>query len=314
MTKKDLRIVYMGTPDFAVPALDALVSGGYNVVGVVTMPDKPVGRHQNQLQASPVKLYALEHGIRVLQPERLRDEGFLQELRSLEADLQVVVAFRMLPEVVWAMPRCGTFNLHAALLPQYRGAAPINWAIINGESETGVTTFFLDKDIDTGAIIERRSVEIGPDDDAEVVHDRLMALGAELVRDTVQNIIDGCVRPVAQGDMAMGGVLHAAPKIFRETCEIRWGEHSVRSAHNFVRGLSPYPGAWCMVRDAGGREMVLKVLRTVVMPEGSAPENLLDVVLEGGVLRIVQLQLAGKRRMSREDFLRGTKVEGWQFV
>lgn len=314
MTKRELRIVYMGTPDFAVPALDALVSGGYNVVGVVTMPDKPVGRHQNQLQASPVKLYALEHGIRVLQPEKLKDEGFLCELRSLGADLQVVVAFRMLPEVVWAMPRLGTFNLHAALLPQYRGAAPINWAIINGETRTGVTTFFLDKDIDTGAVIMQRSVEIGPDDDAEVVHDRLMALGAELVCETVQDIVEGRVRTVSQNGMVVEGDLHAAPKIFRETCEIRWGEHTAQTAHNFVRGLSPYPGAWCMVRDAVGREMVLKVLRTMLLPEGSVAENVLDVVLEGGVLRIVGLQLAGKKRMSREDFLRGTRVDGWQLV
>lgn len=303
----------MGTPEFAVTSLARLVNEGCNVVGVVTMPDKPVGRHQNQLQASPVKQYAQEHGIPVLQPERLKDEQFLEQLRALNADLQVVVAFRMLPEVVWGMPRLGTFNLHAALLPQYRGAAPINWAIINGDTETGITTFFLDKDIDTGKVIQREKIQIGPDDNAEDVHDRLMTLGANLVCQTVQNIIDGNVKPISQEEMSVGETLRPAPKIFRETCEIKWQDHTVHSAHNFVRGLSPYPGAWCNVTLSDGREATLKILRTEILDSGATAENPLDHEFEDGVLRITELQMAGKKRMKREEFLRGTSVEGWKF-
>ena len=234
----------MGTPDFAVEPLRRLVEGGYNVVCVVTMPDKPVGRHHDVLQQSPVKQYAVGQGIPVLQPERLKDESFLDELRSYEPDLGVVVAFRMLPEVVWAMPRLGTFNLHASLLPQYRGAAPINFAIINGETETGLTTFFLNEEIDTGQVIYRQAVPIHEEDDVEAVHDRLMLLGAELVLKTVDDVERGVVNPIPQSLLTVDGPLRPAPKIFKETCQIRWAELTPREVYNFVRGLSPYPAAW----------------------------------------------------------------------
>ena len=244
MNKEDLRIVYMGTPEFAVESLKALVEGGYNVVGVITMPDKPVGRHGSVLQPSPVKQYAQEHGLRVLQPERLKDEAFVEELRSLHADLQIVVAFRMLPEVVWAMPPMGTFNLHASLLPQYRGAAPINWAVINGETETGITTFFLKHEIDTGEVIQQVRVPISDTDNVGDVHDRLMMLGGKLVTETVDNILAGTVHPIDQSLLAASaGELKPAPKIFRETCRIDWSLPTKR-IYDFIRGLSPYPAAW----------------------------------------------------------------------
>ena len=321
MDKKDLRIVYMGTPDFAVPTLEKLIDAGYNIVGVITMPDKPVGRHQNQLQASPVKECALRHNIRVLQPEKLKDEDFLAELRSLQADLQIVVAFRMLPEVVWNMPRLGTFNLHAALLPQYRGAAPINWAIINGDTKTGITTFFLDHDIDTGRVIQQESVPIGPDDNVEDVHDRLMMLGADLVCETVRNICEGKVHPIPQEEMETAQPLRPAPKIFRETCQIQWNSHTAQTAHNFVRGLSPYPGAWTNVTLPDGRETTIKVLATKVIDTKQNADSTavmandngrLLVHLPEGTLEITQLQLSGKKRMSAADFLRGTNINGWK--
>ena len=324
MEKKDLRIVYMGTPDFAVPTLERLITEGYNVVGVITMPDKPIGRHQSQVQASPVKECALKHNIPVLQPERLKDETFLEELRALKADLQIVVAFRMLPEVVWAMPRLGTFNLHAALLPQYRGAAPINWAIINGDTETGITTFFLDHQIDTGEVIQQERVPIGPDDNVEDVHDRLMTLGANLVAETVQNIIDNKVKPIPQEQMQTNEPLRPAPKIFRETCQIQWNQHTMDTAHNFVRGLSPYPGAWTTIVLPDGKETVMKVYRTSKAITTSNTEypsptlitsangnHTLGIALQGGILQIEELQLAGKKRMKTADFLRGTSIEGW---
>ncbi|MCM1373330.1 MAG: methionyl-tRNA formyltransferase [Bacteroides sp.] len=330
MKKKDLRIVYMGTPDFAVPTLERLISDGYNLVGVITMPDKPVGRHQSQLQASPVKECALRHGIPVLQPERLKDEEFLEALRQLRADLQIVVAFRMLPEVVWAMPRLGTFNLHAALLPQYRGAAPINWAIINGDTETGITTFFLDHQIDTGRVIQQEKVPIGPDDNVEDIHDRLMTLGAGLVAETVQNIINGNVTPIPQEQMHTDSPLRPAPKIFRETCQIQWNKHTMDTAHNFVRGLSPYPGAWTSLLSPDGKETVMKIYRTSKEskpntgqdPEQVSPTLITDingkpslaVDMPGGMLHIQELQLAGKKRMNAEDFLRGTSLKGWQLI
>ena len=243
MEKKDLRIVYMGTPEFAVESLRRLVEGGYNIVGVITMPDKPMGRHGSVLQASAVKQYALSQGLKVLQPEKLKDEAFLSELRSLEADLQIVVAFRMLPEVVWNMPRMGTFNLHASLLPQYRGAAPINWAVINGEKETGVTTFFLKHEIDTGEIIDQVRVPIADTDNVETVYGRLMKVGGDLVIKTVDAIIAGNVHTIPQESLAAAGVLRPAPKIFKETCRIDWSR-GVKPVYDFIRGLSPYPAAW----------------------------------------------------------------------
>lgn len=288
-------------------SLQALVENNYNVVAVVTMPDKPVGRHHDTLQASPVKQYAVEHGLPVLQPERLKDEAFLDELRSYKADIQVVVAFRMLPEVVWAMPPKGTFNLHAALLPQYRGAAPINWAIINGETRTGVTTFFLDHDIDTGRIIHQEACDIAETDNVEDVYDRLMHMGAKLVMQTLDDVEAGNVQPIAQEDMTHDE-LHPAPKIFKETCCIDWSRHTVKSAYDFIRGLSPYPGAWTTLRDAKGKETVLKVYGS--SKEAQKVGTAIPVTLSDGTLYLTDIQLAGKRRMSAADFLRGFSMEG----
>lgn len=307
-----IRIIYMGTPDFAVEPLRRLVESNYNIVAVITMPDKPVGRHHDVLQQSPVKQYALAHGIPVLQPEKLKDEAFLEELRSYKADLQVVVAFRMLPEVVWAMPRLGTFNLHAALLPQYRGAAPINWAIINGDKQTGITTFFLDHDIDTGQVIYREAVPIHDDDDVEAVHDRLMMLGAELVLKTVDDVEKGTVNPIPQSQLTTDGPLRPAPKIFKETCQIRWGELTARQVYNFVRGLSPYPAAWTTLDG-----VMLKIYKTRVASETNLAKpgtlesdgrTYLRVACKQGWVDILSLQLAGKKRMPVEDFLRGAHI------
>lgn len=295
--RQSLRIVFMGTPDFAVESLRRLVENHYNVVGVITMPDKPVGRHGHTLAFSPVKQYAIEQGLTVLQPERLKDPEFIEQLRALQADLQIVVAFRMLPEVVWAMPRLGTFNLHASLLPQYRGAAPINWAIINGETETGITTFFLDKEIDTGRIIQQVHVPISSTDNAGDVHDRLMTLGASLVIETVDNILADNVHPIPQSELSSHeSALHPAPKIFRDTCRINWAQ-SPTQIYNFIRGLSPYPGAWTSLVNAEGTEVgTLKIFAAILQPDVS-PFHLL--------LTPTEVQLAGKRRMSFADFLRG---------
>lgn len=302
----------MGTPDFAVESLDKLVSGGYNVVGVITMPDKPIGRHQNQLSASPVKEYAVAHGLKVLQPARLKDEAFVEELRSLHADLQIVVAFRMLPEVVWNMPRLGTFNLHAALLPQYRGAAPINWAIINGDTETGITTFFLDKDIDTGNVIQRVAVPIADTDNAEDVHDKLMHLGADLVIETVNNILADKVTPIPQSELITDEPLRPAPKIFKDTCRINWSA-GVKPTYDFIRGLSPNPASWTEL-TSGGKTLVLKVYAstkefcTPAEPVGTIVtdgKNYLKIAQPDGYQNLTVVQLAGKKRMSIQDFLRG---------
>ena len=307
----------MGTPDFAVESLRRLVEEGYNVVGVVTMPDKPVGRHQTVLQASPVKRYAEAQGLPVLQPEKLKDPAFLEQLRALQADLQIVVAFRMLPEVVWAMPPLGTFNLHASLLPQYRGAAPINWAIINGETETGITTFFLQHEIDTGNIIRQVRVPIADTDNAEAVHDHLMVRGAALVTETVDLIAAGNVATVAQQTVAAGAALHPAPKIFKETCRIDWSR-GVKPVYDFIRGLSPYPAAWTELVQ-GDRRQVLKVYETrkefaaVSEPVGTLVTDgrtSLAVALADGYLHLRSVQLAGKKRMQVDDFLRGFHAGG----
>ena len=313
-----LRIVYMGTPEFAVAGLRKLLEGGYNVVGVVTMPDKPVGRHQETLTQSAVKQYAVAHGVPVLQPERLRDEAFLTALRSWQADLQVVVAFRMLPEVVWNMPRLGTFNLHASLLPQYRGAAPINWAVINGEKETGVTTFFLQHDIDTGDIIEQRRIPIGADEDAGSVHDRLMELGAQLVTETVDRITEGNITTTAQKHLSTGQILYPAPKIFKETCHINWN-NTAQNLHNFIRGLSPYPAAWTLLRQ-NGQERLLKIHKAHPSSGCSQPRQEPTLIVKKNQLLVElpndealvldEVQLAGKRRMSASDFLRGFRLDG----
>ena len=250
MEKKDLRIIFMGTPEFAVESLKRLVEGGYNVVAVVTQPDKPVGRHQDTLQPSQVKQYAVEHGLPVLQPVKMKDPEFVEQLRSYHADLQVVVAFRMLPEVVWAMPQYGTFNVHAALLPQYRGAAPINWAVINGEKETGVTTFFLDHDIDTGRIIMQKRFPIPETANVEYVYDGLMHLGAELALETIDALIaaDGNIGSIPQSKLiGEGAELKPAPKIFKDTCRIDFHKPA-KQVYDFIRGLSPYPGAWTEIK------------------------------------------------------------------
>ena len=316
MEKKDLRIVFMGTPEFAVGTLSKLVEGGYNVVAVVTQPDKPVGRHQDTLQPSEVKKYALEHGLPVLQPVKMKEPAFVEELASYEADLQVVVAFRMLPEVVWAMPKYGTFNVHAALLPKYRGAAPINWAVINGETETGVTTFFLDHDIDTGRIIDRKTFAIPDDADVEYVYDGLMELGAELALETVEKVLkgDGVVESKDQSDYADDKELPVAPKIFKETCEINWNQ-SAKKVYDFVRGLSPYPGAWgnVMLND---KLMMLKVFKTqktdktTILEPGIlyAEKGHLYVSCADSLLEILQLQQSGKKRMSAKDFINGQRL------
>lgn len=312
MKKEDLRIVFMGTPEFAVETLKALVENGYHVVAVVTQPDKPVGRHASVLQPSAVKQYALEKGLPVLQPEKMKDPVFVEQLRSYQANLQVVVAFRMLPEVVWAMPEYGTFNVHAALLPQYRGAAPINWAVINGETRTGVTTFFLDHDIDTGRIIMQLPFDIPDDADVEYVYDGLMHLGADICLQTLERIItaDGHPETVAQDDSS----LHPAPKIFKETCEIDWSK-TAKQVYDFIRGLSPYPGAWTTLVAPDGKETVLKIFKTrktgkpTTAGKGSitVEGKSLLVAASNEWLAIEELQLAGKKRMATHDFLNGMK-------
>ena len=304
----------MGTPDFAVQSLSRLVEEGFDVVGVVTMPDKAIGRHHDVLQSSPVKKYALEKGIPILQPEKLRDETFLAELKALKPDLQIVVAFRMLPQVVWSLPPLGTFNLHAALLPQYRGAAPINWAIINGDTETGVTTFFLDEQIDTGRIILQEHTPIEPQDCAEDVHDKLMMQGAELVIKTVRLIESGQAKATDQSQFMTDEPLRPAPKIFKETCQVRWKEHTLKSAYDFIRGLSPYPAAWTPVQ-ANGKQTEMKIYKASMLPIDTPQKeerggNLqLLVPFPDGFLSLDEVQLAGKKRMPIADLLRGTQIQ-----
>lgn len=312
MSKKDLRIVYMGTPEFAVEPLKRLVEEGYHVVGVVTMPDKPAGRGQH-VQESPVKKYALQEDIPLLQPEKLRDEDFLVQLKMWQADIQIVVAFRMLPEVVWNMPRLGTFNLHASLLPQYRGAAPINWAIINGEKETGVTTFFLKHEIDTGNIILQRSTPIADEDNVGTLYDRLMNMGADLVVETMERITMGDVSTMPQDDSV---ATNPAPKIFKENCKINWHTPAVQ-LHNLVRGLSPYPAAFTEVKNDKDQVLSLKLLETEVLDETVAEvpgtllsdgKNQLKFATSQGYLLVKRLQLAGKKAMTTQELLRGTKL------
>jgi methionyl-tRNA formyltransferase len=308
----------MGTPDFAVASLRALVEGGYRVVGVVTMPDKPMGRHGNTLQSGPVKQYAQQQGIPVLQPEKLKDETFLAELRSLKADLQVVVAFRMLPEAVWKMPPLGTFNLHASLLPQYRGAAPIHWALINGEKETGVTAFFLAHEIDTGHIIRRRRLPIADTDDAGSLHDKLMILGAALVVETVDLLLagNGRIDTLPQEMLTAAGVeLRPAPKILKDTCRIHW-QQPAKAVCNFIRGLSPSPAAWTEWIAEGTAPQPMKIFRSELLPEAHTlspgtvrtdGSTYLDVAATDGFVRLCSVQLAGKRRLDVKEFLNGVR-------
>lgn len=302
-----LRIIFMGTPSFAVGILDKLVTEGYNIVGIITAPDRPAGRGRN-LNESAVKKYAVDHSLKVLQPTNLKDAHFLEELKSLEADLQIVVAFRMLPKVVWKMPRYGTFNLHASLLPQYRGAAPINWAIINGETKTGVTTFFIDEKIDTGAIILQEETFINSKDNAEDLHDRLMELGAKTVLKTIKRIEDGNFETTQQQN---SGSLKVAHKIHKETCEIDW-DKPLEDIYNFVRGLSPYPAAWSTIYN-GDQQMTAKIYKAAMehadhdLPNGAIVHTKKDmkIAVEGGFLNLGEIQLQGKKRMSVKDVLNG---------
>ena len=319
MSKEDLKIIFFGTPDFAVESLSRLVDGGYNVAAVVTMPDKPAGRG-HQLYQSDVKRYAVEHGLPVLQPVRLKDEEFLNELRSFDAQLFIVIAFRMLPEAVWQMPPLGTFNLHASLLPRYRGAAPINWAVMNGDTETGVTTFFLKHEIDTGDVIQQRSCPIGRHDDVEAVHDRLMMMGADMVLETVDAIIAGTVKPIPQDQMlTTGQEATPAPKIFKDTCRIDWNRPA-EALYNHIRGLSPYPAAWTTLSDdSTGEATTVKVFASSEpIPFGTdeapapgtiqADRKTLRVACGDGWLEILSLQQSGKRRMDTDAFLRGFTI------
>lgn len=299
----------MGTPEFAVESLKALMDAGHDIAAVVTMPDKPAGRGQKTSQ-SAVKTFAVEHGLKVLQPEKLKDPAFVDELRSLGADLQVVVAFRMLPEIVWNMPRYGSVNLHASLLPQYRGAAPINWAIINGETQTGVTTFRLKHEIDTGDIMMQRSIDILPDDNAGTIHDKLMTIGGEMIAETVRRIEAGEIETVSQDTIA-GGLLRAAPKIFKADCRIDW-TRTAEQIHNLVRGLSPYPAAWSTLHDANGNELAVKIFATEtdatridcgqIETDG---KTYLRVGCADGSIAIREIQLPGKKRMDVRQFLQG---------
>ncbi len=316
MNKKDLRIVFMGTPDFAVETLRLLVENSYSVVGVVTTPDRPAGRGY-KFQESAVKKYALSQGLYIMQPEKLRDESFLNELKSLNADLQIVVAFRMLPKEVWSMPAKGTFNVHASLLPQYRGAAPINWAVINGEKETGVTTFFLSHEIDTGDIIFQEKILIGKEDNAEIVHDKLMTLGAQLALKTVDAIENDAIKPKAQSKYYIDeSELKSAPKLFRDNTEIDWNKTGTE-IYNFVRGLSPYPAAWTEFY-VNGESQSFKIYGTKFVPgEHSLPikqivtdnKTYLCIVVTDGFIEITDIQISGKKRMEIRDFLNGFKFE-----
>ncbi len=312
-----MRIVFLGTPDFAVKSLEAILMAGYDVVGVVTAPDKPAGRGQH-LQQSAVKQFAVQHQLTVLQPEKLKDSVFIDSLRALKADVQIVVAFRMLPEVVWNMPTLGTFNLHASLLPKYRGAAPINWAIINGEKESGVTTFKLQHEIDTGQVLFRRQVAIGETTTARELHDVLMVEGSDLIVKTLSalqaNLVNGS--PLVFLPQRNEEATHA-PKLFKETCRINW-QQSVEQIYNLIRGLSPYPGAYTDFTNGDTQVLQLKLFTTsmhlfahefepgtIECSEG----NVLKIYASNGYLTVHDLQLQGKKRMKTEDFLRGFKLQ-----
>ncbi len=318
MTKQDLKIVFFGTPDFAVESLRRLVEGRYNVVGVVTMPDKIGGRGHHMIQ-SDVKRYAVAQSLPLLQPVNLKDENFVAALRALNADLFIVIAFRMLPQVVWQMPPLGTFNLHASLLPKYRGAAPINWAVMNGDTTTGVTTFFLKHEIDTGDIIQQRAIDIGRTDNVETVHDRLMVLGANMVIETVDAIIAGEVHPIPQEQLLTAGEEPTpAPKIFKDTCRIDWSWPAER-VYNHVRGLSPYPAAWTVLTDSVGHQWDIKVFETAeptplpwqMQPGETFVNNkMLAIAASDALIEVKSLQTAGKKRMTAEEFLRGLRHEG----
>jgi len=303
---RDLRIVFMGTPDFAVAILDALINAKYNVVGVITAPDKPAGRGR-KIQESAVKKYALEHNLNILQPTNLKSEAFLYELQSLEANLQIVVAFRMLPKNVWQMPKYGTFNLHASLLPDYRGAAPINWAIINGETKTGVTTFFIDEKIDTGNIILQEEVLIGDTEIVGELHDKLMNIGSKLVVETVKQIEQNIIKTTKQSEIEE----KPAPKIFSDTCKINWND-SLNTIYNLIRGLNPYPAAWTTLIN-NNEEIKVKIYDVKKEFEGHqiksgsviTSKDEIKVAVNGGFIKIESLQISGKRKMDSKSLLNG---------
>lgn len=313
----------MGTPEFAVPSLKILIENGFNVVGVITAPDRPAGRGR-KIQYSAVKTFALSQKLTILQPTNLKDSEFIKELKKLNPDLQIVVAFRMLPEIVWNLPKLGTFNLHASLLPQYRGAAPINWAIINGERQTGVTTFFLDKEIDTGKIILQIKVEIDEKVNAGVIHDKLMQVGSKLVLETTQLIASGEIDTVDQDEYYNSSEsLKKAPKIHKVDCQINW-DNSVSEINDFVRGLSPYPGAYTSLISPEGKEYIIKVFKAGIADDSSRKsagkidtneKNYLHVFTSKGILKIEEIQATGKQRMSISDFLRGFQITNqWKFI
>ncbi len=312
----DFKILFSGTPDFAVESLKILVENGYNICGVITAPDKPAGRGM-QMQQSAVKKYALSKDLNILQPEKLKDAAFLSEVASLKADLHIVVAFRMMPEQLWSMPRLGTLNLHASLLPQYRGAAPINRAIMNGETTTGVTTFFLKHEIDTGDIILSDKVDIGPTETAGELHDRLMHIGAALVLKTVQQIEKGNLSTTPQKSIT--SELKHAPKIFKNDCIINWSDKT-STVFNQIRGLSPYPGAFTMLEDKNGKTLTLKIYSALLLESKELSEagkiisdnkSFLNIATSDGIISIKELQIEGKKRMSVEDFLRGFSINDY---
>lgn len=322
MHPKAIRIVFMGTPDFAVESLKELVENGYNVVGVITAPDKPSGRGQ-QISESAVKQYAVKQGLRILQPEKLKNPAFISELENLKADLQVVVAFRMLPEVVWAMPPMGTFNLHGSLLPQYRGAAPLNWAVINGETETGVTTFLLSHEIDTGKIMFQEKTPIAENDTVGDIHDRLMIVGAKLVLKTIDALANGEVDAIDQDQLIENPQqIKHAPKIFKEDCRIDW-TRDTESVRNLIRGLSPYPAAWTELVHPEKQEVLTAKIYSVVRDNSSLPaapgtlqsdgKKYLRIACPDGWLSVTEIQLSGKKRMKTDELLRGFHDLGsWQ--
>jgi methionyl-tRNA formyltransferase len=308
-----MRIVFMGTPEFAVAPLKALIENGYEIAAVITAPDKPAGRGK-KIQSSAVKNFALSQGLKVLQPEKLKSEDFISELKNINPDLQIVVAFRMLPEIVWNIPKMGTFNLHASLLPDYRGAAPINHAIINGDALTGLTTFFIDEKIDNGQIILQERLEIGPVETAGELHDRMMIKGSELVLKTVKLIEAEEVTPISQSKLESNLLMRPAPKIFKEDCHINWNK-PVSSIHNLIRGLSPYPGAFALLkRDGKMDNLNVKIFHSTPVVEKheyrpgsilSDNKNNLKVAAEDGFIEILELQMAGKNKQLIKDFLRG---------
>ncbi len=320
MNAKNLRIIYMGTPDFAVAPLKELIENQYNVVAVVTAPDKPAGRGK-KLRESAVKQYAKQQNLNILQPEKLKDPEFNKQLQDLAPDLNIVVAFRMLPEIVWQLPKLGTFNLHASLLPQYRGAAPINWAIINGEKKTGLTTFFIDKEIDTGKIILQEEIEIAPDDNVGSLHDKMMKEGAKLVLRTVDLVAEGNYAPVPQSELTSKiSELKAAPKIFKNDCKINW-EQSGKKIYDFIRGLSPYPAAWTIFQSIEGdkvlnakifeAEFVKEEHEMMIADMDSDKKTYLHIAVPDGFIAIKSIQLEGKKRLKIEDFLRGFDIENY---